>query len=282
MQRRAAAIYVALFIVIGAASYSLIATAQAPHVEFENPEYELAQGDQFQVGEQTYTVSTITTTEQGGGHGGIATTVVEGELQYTNESARYTAAWENNSTQSFDGNEWRVLVGSGDDPTTFTLREDINETAILQEDPAASEEMVTQNGTQYVVIDGSELVPASEYFPEPETRTYAEGDTVQYEGNASTIDAVTTSEVTLAWTGPRTNTIGVSDNSNVTLGGETYLAHFADESTLQLTQDFESFQQQNAEIDQYTLHKNGLWGVSIASFLTVIFLVGFAYLPSRY
>ncbi|RLM53277.1 hypothetical protein DVK02_13875 [Halobellus sp. Atlit-31R] len=282
MQRRAAAIYVALFIVIGAASYSLVATAQAPHVEFESPDYELTQGDQFQAGGQTYSVSSITTSEQGGGHGSAATTVVEGELQYTNQSARYTATWENNSTQSFDGLEWRVLAGSGEEPTTVTLREEINETAILQDDPTVSEELVTQNGTRYVVRNGSELVAASEYFPEPRTQTFAEGDTLQYEGNASTVDSVTTSEVTLAWTAPRTNTVGVSQHSNVTLGGQTYLAHFPDQSTLQLTQDFESFRQQNAEIDQFTLHKNGLWGVSLTSFLTVVFLVGFAYLPSRY
>ncbi|MFB6309102.1 MAG: hypothetical protein ABEH35_07210 [Haloarculaceae archaeon] len=282
MQRRAAAIYAALFLVIGAASYSLIATAQAPHVEFENPAYELAEGDQFQVGGQTYTVSSISTSEQGGGHGTAATTVIQGELRYTNQSARYTATWENNTTQEFDGQQWRVLVENASDPTEFTLREDINETAILADDPDASSEMVTQNGTQYVVINGSRLVPADEYFPEPETRTYAEGDTLQYQGNATTVDAVTTGSVTLAWNAPRTITISVSQNANVTLGGETYLAHFADESTLQLTQNFESYRQQNAEIARFTLHKNGLWGVSITSFLTTVFLIGFAYLPSRY
>jgi hypothetical protein len=282
MQRRAAAIYVALFIVIGAASYSLIATAQAPHVEFQNPEYELAQGDQFQAGGQTYTVSSISTSEQGGDHGGAVTTVVEGELQYTNDSARYTATWENNTTQSYDGQEWRVLVEDAEEPTSLTLREELNETAILQDDPDASSEMVTQNGTQYVVLNDSELVAAAEYFPDPETRTYAQGDTLDYEGNSTTIDSVTTDAVTLAWNAPRTNTIGVSNHDNVTLDGQTYLAHFADESTLQLTQDFESYNQQTEEIDQYTLHKNGLWGVSILSFLTAVFMIGFAYLPSRY
>ncbi|WP_435186120.1 hypothetical protein [Halobellus sp. EA9] len=282
MQRRAAAIYAALFIVIGAASYSLIATAQAPHVEFENPEYELAQGDQFRVGGQTYTVSSISSSQQGGGHGTAATTVIQGELQYTNESARYTVTWGNNTTQEFDGQQWRVLVENASDPTEFTLREDINESAILAEDPDASSELVTQNGTQYVVLNESELVPAAEYFPEPETRSYAEGDTLQYEGNATSVDAVTTSGVTLAWNAPRTNSISVGNNANVTLSGETYLAHFPGDSTLQLTQNFESYRRQNAEIQRFTLHKNGLWGVSIISFLTVVFLVGFAYLPSRY
>jgi hypothetical protein len=268
MQRRAAAIYVALFIVIGAASYSLIATAQTPTVEFENPEYELAQGDQFQVGEQTYTVSSVSDGS--------------GELQYTEESAEYTVTWENDSTQTVDGDEWRVLVGDGDDPTEFTLREEINETAILQDDPAASEETVEQNGTRYVVLNGSELVAAEEYFPEPETQSYAEGETIQYEGNTTTVDSVTTDAVELTWTAPRTNTVSVGDEANVTLSDQTYLAHFPDESTMQLTQDFESYNSQVADIDRFQTHVNGLWGISIVSFLTAVFMIGFAYLPSRY
>jgi hypothetical protein len=268
MQRRAAAIYVALFIVIGAASYSLIATAQTPTVEFDNPEYELAQGDQFQIGDQTYTVSSVSDGT--------------GELQYTEESAEYTVTWENDSTQTIDGEEWRVLVGDGDEPTEFTLREEINETAILLDDPDASEETVEQNGTRYVVLNNSELVPAAEYFPEPETQSYAEGDTIQYEGNATSVDSVTTDAVELSWTAPRTNAISVEDEANVTLGEQTYLAHFSGDSTLQLTQNFESYNRQTDEINRFQTHTNGLWGISIVSFLTAVFMIGFAYLPSRY
>jgi hypothetical protein len=268
MQRRAAAIYVALFIVIGAASYSLIATAQTPEVEFQNPEYELTAGDELQVGDRTYTVSSASDGS--------------GELSYTVESAEYTAVWENDSTVTYDGEEWRVLVEGGEDPSAFTLEEEINETAILQEDPDASEETVEQDGERYVVINGSELVAADEYFPEPQTRTYAEGDSIEYEGNTSTVDSVTTAEVTLAWTAPRTNTVSVAGGENVTLNGETYFAHFADDSTLQLTQNFERYNEQTDDIDRFNTYKNGLWGVSIVSFLTAVFMIGFAYLPSRY
>ncbi|WP_144906154.1 hypothetical protein [Halobellus captivus] len=268
MQRRAAAIYVALFIVIGAASYSLIATAQTPTVEFDSPEYELAQDDQLQVGDRTYTVSSVSGTT--------------GELQYTEESSEYTETWENDSTQTVDDQEWRVLVDSGDDPSGFTLQEEINETAILQDDPDASEETVEQNGTRYVVLNDSELVPADEYFPEPETRSYAEGDTLDYEGNTTTVDSVATDAVQLSWAAPRTNTITAENEANVTLGEETYLAYFPDESTMQLTQDFENYNRQTAEIDRVQTQTNGLWGVSILSFLAAVFMIGFAYLPSRY
>ncbi|ERG90318.1 MAG: hypothetical protein J07HQW1_00337 [Haloquadratum walsbyi J07HQW1] len=283
MQRRAAAVYAALFIIIGAGAYSLIATAETPHVTFEDPTYELGSGDQFEVNGQTYTVSSISTSEQGGGHGGTATTVTKGAIQYTNDSAQYTVSFENNSTQTVDQQQWRVLVDrSGDNPTQLTFRESINETAILAADPNVSTETVTQNNDRYVVRNNNQLVPVAEYFPEPETRSYAEGDTLEYQGNTTTVETVTNESVQLVWTAPRTNTIEVSHNDNITIGDDTYLAHFPHNSTLQLTQNFERYQQQKAAIEQYQTQKNGLWGVSIASGLTVVFLIGFAYLPSRY
>ncbi|ERG96122.1 hypothetical protein [Haloquadratum walsbyi] len=283
MQRRAAAIYVALFIIVGAGAYSLIATAETPHVKFEDPTYELSSDDRFELSGQTYTVSSISTAERGGGHGGTETTVTQGAIQYTNESAQYVVSFGNNSTQTVDQQQWRVLVdSSGGDPTSLTFRESVNETAVLAADPNVSTETVTQNDERYVVRGGDQLILAEEYFPEPETRSYAEGDTIEYQGNTTTVDTITNESVQLAWTAPRTSTIDVSHNDNVTVGDETYLAHFPDESTLQLTQNFEHFQQQKASIEQYQTQKNGLWGVSIASGLTVVFLIGFAYLPSRY
>lgn len=283
MQRRAAAVYVALFIIVGAGAYSLIATAEAPHVEFEDPTYELSSSDQFELGGQTYTVASISTMEQGGDHGGTATTVTQGAIQYTNESAQYAASFENNSTQTVDQQQWQVLVDrNGDDPTRLTFRESINQTAILEADPNVSTETVTQDSEEYVVRNGNELIPAAEYFPEPETQSYAEGDTLAYQGNTTTIKTVTNESIQLVWTAPRTNTIDVGHNDNITVGDETYLAHFPSDSTLQLTQNFESYQQQKVAMERYQTQKNGLWGVSIASGLTVVFLIGFAYLPSRY
>ncbi|WP_363464422.1 hypothetical protein [Halogeometricum borinquense] len=285
MQRRAAAIYVALFIVIGAASYSLVATAEAPHIEFQNPAYDLSNGDSFEVGSQTYSVTEITAEVESGGHGGGSTLVRSGALQYTNQSARYTETWENNSTVTIDDTEWIVLVSGDENETEFTLREDINETTILEQDPNASNEMVTHNGKQQVVLqeNGSEqLVPASEYFPEPQSQTYSEGNTFEYNGNETTVAAVTTEAVEISWTAPRTNSIDVANEGNVTLGEQKYLAHFPDNETMKLTQDYESYRTQQEEIETFHTRESGLWGVSILSLLAIVFLVGFAYMPSRY
>ena len=267
MQRRAAAIYVALFVLIGAASYSLIATAQQPTVEFDDPARELSQGDQLDAGGQTYTVASVSETG--------------GELQYTEESATYSVTWESDSTQTVGDEEWRVVV-EGDDPSEVTLREEINQTAILAEDPDASAETVEQNGTRYVVLNNSQLVPAAEYFPEPETRTYAEGDTLDYQGNTTTVDSVTADAAELTWTAPRTNTMAVDHAANVTIGDQTYFAYVPDGSTIQLIDDYSSYQRQTTAIDQFQTYRNGLWGVSIVSLLTAVFMIGFAYLPSRY
>jgi hypothetical protein len=285
MQRRAAAIYVAFFLVIGAASYSLIATAQAPTVEFENPAYELSQGDSFQAGDQTYNVTAINAEVESGGHGGGSSLVRSGELSYVNQSATYTATWENNSTVTFDGANWTVVVPNTSEPGQFTLREDIDEAALLQQDPQADNQTVTRDGQPYVVVteDGtSRLVPASEYFPEPQTRQFQQGASLQYQGNQTTVATVTEGAVELQWTAPRQSTIDVEDEGNVTLGGQTYLASFPDNSTLALTQDFQSYERQTEEIDTFHTQENGLWGVTILSGAIVVFLTAFAYLPSRY
>lgn len=285
MQRRAAAIYVALFIVIGAASYTLVATAETPHIEFQNPEYELSTNDTFEAGSQTYTVTEITAQMEGGGHGGASTLARSGTIEYTNQSAEYTATWENNSTVNVEQTNWTVVTPDDENATQFTLREDIDESAILQEDPDAANEMVTYNGSPHVVVreDGTErLVPADEYFPDPQTRTLNQGDSFQYEGNETTVDAVTAEAVEVSWNAPRTNSIEASDDGNVTLGDQQYLAHFPDNETMQLTQNYESYRAQSQEIEEFHNRESGLWGVSILSFLTAVLMVGLAYMPSRY
>ncbi|MFC7172731.1 hypothetical protein ACFQL0_03930 [Haloplanus litoreus] len=87
---------------------------------------------------------------------------------------------------------------------------------------------------------------------------------------------------TFAWTAPRTNTIDVGDEANVTLNDQQYFAYFPDNSTLVLESDYGVYERQTAEIDTYHDHVNGLWGISIVSFATAILLLGMAYMPSRY
>ncbi len=293
MQRRAAALYVALFVVVSVASYSLIATAEEPGIEFQNPEYTLSENDTLTVGGNEYTVSSIEASSSsgggggghgggGGGGGGVERT---GTIEWTNQSAQFSETWANNSTVTLDGTNYTVLIPNTSNPSSFTLQNEINKQQILQNDSQADDQTITRNGSEYVVIEdqnGTRLVPADEYFPEPTNRTINEGQTLDYNGNQTTVANVTSQSATLRWTAPRTNTIDVSDNANVTLGDTTYLAHFRDNSTLVLTQDFASYQEQSAEIDRYHTYLEGLWGVSIVAAVTAVLLAGMAYLPSRY
>ena len=288
MQRRAAAIYVAFFIVLGAASYSVIATATAPTIGFENPDHRLSQGDQLSVENRQYAVSSISAEVSGGGggHGGGGATVTRsGELTWTNETARYTQTWDHNTTVTYQGEDYRVLVADADDPASFQLVEEINRTAILQEDATVNDQTIMLNGTEYVVReegDNRTLIPASEYFPTPASTDYAEGDSLQFQGNTTTVADVTGEGATLAWTAPRTNTVSVGNEANVTVNGQQYFAYFPDNSTLVLESDYNVYQEQVNEIDTYHDHVNGLWGISIVSFATAIMLLGMAYMPSRY
>lgn len=285
MQRRAAAVYAAFFVIVGAASYGMIATADSPEVTLDNAEYELSQGDEFTVGGQSYTVSSIDASLQGGGHGGSASLVRSGEVRWTNDSARYTQTWENGSTVTYDGEEWAVGVPNASGRTEVRLVESIDRAAILRNDTAADNETITRDGEEFVVVtEGgtSRLVPADDYFPEPAVRTFAEGDTVPLDGNQTTLATVDADGGTLEWFAPRTMTASVGDASNVTLSGETYFAMYPDNSTLLLAPNADDYREAQGQIDAFNRHKNGLWGITAVALGTAIMLIGLAYMPSRY
>jgi hypothetical protein len=287
MQRRAAAIYVAFFLVVGTASYSLIATAQAPTIGFENPDHELEQGDTFSIDGQQYSATEVVTEveEESSDHGGTSVTVTRSAtFAWTNQSALYTETWDNGSTVTYESDEWDVVIPNESDPSSVTLRESIDRAGILANDTDADNETVTRDGQEFVIVTengSSTLVPAGEYFPTPDEQQLTESQTLDYNGNQTRV-SVASDAVTLSWNAPRQNSVQVSNHGNVTLSGQTYLAHFSSNTSVVLTQDFESFRAQNDDIDQFTEQKNGLWGVTILSGLSVVFLIGLAFLPSRY
>lgn len=290
MQRRAAAVSIAFFLVVSAASYALIATAEEPTVDFEDPEYSLQQGESFTMDGQDYNVTSIEASMQssgGGGHGGGGgeTLVRSGEISWTNESASYTESWDNGSSVTIDNVSYTVLVGDGEDPSSFTLREELDRQAILQNDTDANNETYTDdNGDEYVVVqgeDGEELVPVEEYF-DTEERTYEEGDQLTYNGQQVTVETVTADAATVTWTASRENTASLTHLENVTLGDQTYLVYFPNNDTVYLTQQFDAYDRQTERIDQHHRHVNGLWGVNILSGLAAFLMLGLAYLPSRY
>lgn len=280
MQRRAAAVYIAFFLVVGAASLTLVTTATTPEFSMENPDQTLQTNDTFTVGGTEYAVSGITAEA---GEEGVSRS---GTITWTNETAIYTEEWDNQSTVRWADANWTVSIPNETNTTQFTLVENVSRTAILRNDSSVANQTTTVDGVEYVVrIDNGSrtLVNASEYFGEPETEQFEVGNELVYNANETTVTSVTANgSVTLTWRAPLDNEVTVEDQANVTLGDTTYLASFPDNSTLQLSTDYAPYAAFQEETTHFTDHTNGLWGVSILSLLSVIFLAGLAYLPSRY
>jgi len=357
MQRRAAATYAAIFILVAAGAYAVIGVATEPAVTIEDPAYSLSAGDAFTPADRTYTVAAVSSgTNVGNDLRAVDLTWVNETARYTasidhnstvpaaavvwsGQAARSTATLENDTTVTVGGTEYRLVVAAGEsptsftlvggeeeqtvaagdtiayegeqatvtritsdavtlawgepyrllvenatDPSAFTLTQAFNVSARLAEDPAVEDQTVTRaDGNRYVVYEANgSTTLLSEYLPEPEVRTMREGETLEFQGNETTVAAVDNESVTLAWSGPRTNTLSLSEGDRTTFADTEYVAHFPDNSTFALTADVDAYEAEIAAVDTYHERINGFWGVSIISGLAAILLLGTAYLPSRY
>jgi len=287
MQRRAVAVYVALFVLIAGGAGVLTATAESPEIGFDNPDFEVSQGDQVEVDGQEYVVAEIAEVEEsgGGGHGGGggATTSIVATIE-RNVTVEQSETWANGSTVSIGEQEWRVEI-SGESPSEFTLVEVLDRQAILEGDSRADNETVQRDDGTYVVLteDGeSTLVPAEEYFPAPEERSYVVSDTLEYAGHTATVDNVTAEQAVLAWEATQTESVEITQHSTVTIGETDFVAHFPDASTMQLSSDMEEYEAQVAQIDQFQQYSSGLTRVLVLAFLSSLLLLGAAFIPSRY
>ena len=280
MQRRAVAVYVALFLLVASVAGVLVVTAEDPQVSLDNPDYELSEGDTFVVDGEEYLVSGITVTEGEDDEEDEITAQIERE-----EVVEQTETWANESTVEVDEREWQVRI-TGDDPDSFTLIEVLDREAILAEDDTADNETIDRDGEEFVVITDEEgesrLVPADEYFPAPEERTYDVADEFAYADTTVAVDSVTPDEVVIGWMGPQTTTIDVAQESTVTVGETEFIAHFPNDSTLTLSTDIDAYDAQLADIERFDQQNDGLWRVLIISVLSSLVLVAVAFMPSRY
>lgn len=284
MQRRAVAVYATLFLLIAGVAGVLTVTAETPEIALENPDFEVSEGDTIDVDGQTYTVASIEETEQGGGgHGGSATTVISGTLEREFQT-QMSESWGNESTVMIDDTEWRVEI-TGEDPSTFTLVEVLDQQAILEGDDTADNETVSRDDGEYVAVseDGeTTLMPANEYFPEPDERTVSTGDTIEYDGRTVTADEVTTDQAVVVWEGTQMETIDVGQESMTTLSETEFVAHYPDASTLRLSTDIAAYEAQVDQLHQHQKYNDGLTRVIVLSILSMLLLVAIAFVPSRY
>lgn len=278
MQRRAVAVYVAFFVLIAAASYTLAATAEEPTITLEDADYELSAGETFTVGGQEYTVTEIDETDDDDGE-----MTVTGTIEWVQQDVEVTETWADGDTVEIDGTTWEIQTdGDAEEPTSVTLQEVRDRAAILEADPAASNETVEQDGEEFVVVD-DELVPAAEYFGEPATLTLGQGASFVYNDQTATVTAVTGSDLTISWTEDQTNSDDLLHGEMTELAdGNEYLTFFPGQSTVLLTQDTSSY---DAQIESQEQFADRMTGFRYTIFTTLFFafsLIAFAFLPSRY
>jgi len=281
MQRRAAAIYFVFFLVIGAGAFGLIQATEEPTVTMEGDAY--TEGDTVDLGDRTWTVSSPSSGS--------------GELSWTNESAVITTTVDNGSEipasdvnwegQTVTNGSYLLVVQTEDvsDPREADFVEQRDIQAMVEADPALYNETITQNGVEKATYRANDTnVPVEEYFPPVERHTIKEGETLVYQGNETSVDAVTNTSVELTRPGEGTDTVSLSEGENFTVDDRQYFAHFQDNSSvllLQTDERYDEYAAQQNEIESYNDRMVGLWGVAELSLLAGILLVVTAFLPVR-
>jgi len=188
MQRRAAAMYLAFFLVIGAAAYGLLVTTSAPTVAMDGDSY--ASGDQITLGDRDYNVASV---DSGG----------EAELTWVNDSAQLSASLEN---------------GSEVEVTAVTWDGQMDRYEATFEDG----EQIPFNDSQYTVgINGSApSLTLTDAEDANLSETFAVGDSLTYRENETTVTQIRSSTATVVWGGPYVvdvNNESVSNPTNATL-----------------------------------------------------------------
>lgn len=271
MQRRTAAIYAALLLLLAAGSYATIGAVEAPVITIDSPEYSYVLGDQASLNNKVYTV--------------VAVTSDFAELEWIDESIIKTETWEEDDTVKIGESEFLVgPISNADSITsTFILTE------VRQIDDA---ETVTINSETYVIIqtdtnESSEpsLISQEDYLTNkygPATLLELNvGDAIEYNSKSTLIVDISDQTIIVSWPSPKTITLAVSEGDVIDSNGISYVAHF-ENYILHLSSDVDDYERQASVIEKFYERINGLWGVSILGSLASILLLSMAYLSSRY
>jgi hypothetical protein len=273
MQRRAAAVYFVLFMVLAGGAYGFMQVGMSsPEVSLDGPTY--TNGDTLSVNGTSYTVTTIESSTSGGER------TFTGELTWFNESNVATAALENDSTVQYQ-DEFRVQSTAGRSVTmvntdnesetvrlfvgeqfsylaenvTATVSEVSDGTATLAWDRSATLQngtATTYQGGQYEVrvrngSDGMSFVLLNQGNGTSEVNgtSFAVDDDYQYTttvGNTTesvtyntTVEAIDGSNVSLAWEG--TATLETGSTLEFRDGYSVFIANETNVSAVTLTRE---------------------------------------------
>ena len=271
MQRRTAAIYAALLLLLAAGSYATIGAVEAPVISITNPEYSYASGDQATLNNKAYTVSAVTSDFA--------------ELEWIDESIVKTETWEADDTIKIGESDFLIGPLSTVDSMTSTF-------ILTEVRPIGDVETVTVNSQTYVILQtdsntSSEpsLLLKEDYLTDkygPATQIELSiGDIIEYDSKPTLIADVSDQIITVSWSSPKTNTLAISEGDIIDSNGISYVAHF-ENYMLHLSSDVDDYERQASVIEKFYERINGLWGISILGSLASILLLSMAYLSSRY
>ena len=329
MQRRAAAAYTALFLVIAVVAGGILVTAETPEITVDDPDYELQEGDDFEHDGNTYTLN--------------ETADGEATFEVFEPEHEYSDTWANGTMIEFEEAMYLVSL----DPPTVTLGEiteidgeevdpeemdeeeaddeeaeaddeeaddaeaddaeaededeaDDEDTEADDEDAEAEDEEAEEEADDAEAEDeddedaeaddeeaDDEEAPAEgDTVDEDEVEigeelTFEEGDTLEYQGNETTISEVTDDEATVTWIDERTSTESVDSGEDLELNDDEVLRVHVEGDRVLLTSDIEGYDEQVDAAAAYDDRIEGVTWVIVLSLITVMMMISLAYLPVR-
>lgn len=277
MQRRAAAVYTALFLVIAVGAFAFAGAAQEPAITVEDPEHTLAEGDEFEINGTTYAVASVGMTEpSGGGHGGGGGAHMEATIEWnvTEEGSEELASGPDNAIEYNDG-EYEVVIENATNVSQFTLRQmPGDDVTVYTNDDGDRVVEVQQDGE-------TRIIPIDEYQG-LQRFNFSEGDSLQYDGQNATVGNVSNGSVELSWTEEVTEDVALTEGGTTDqFGDQTFVAHFPDESTVVLSANLDAYTEQADQQSFFHDRTDGLLMISFLSGATGFILLGMAYLPRR-
>jgi hypothetical protein len=284
MQRRAAAAYVAFFVIVAVGAYAVIATAESPHAEVTaaEAEHNLEEtGQNFSVGDRTYNVTELSASEgSGGGHGGGGVEY-SAVVTWTNESAVQSTSWAANSTVSYENSTYRVLIDDVASPQFVQLRPE----------PPDDVNPHWMNDSQFVSFDVDDDgfverdVPVERYLSQEEERESVAFTASSGLNDTHSVRELTNESVVLEWIGPEENDVELNQKSVVELNGEEYFVYLtggSGDAVARLDDNSSTkYYERKADADLMELRTNGFWAVVIVSGSAAFLIIGLAFMPSK-
>ena len=266
MQRRWATVCIAFFLVMGASAGSVMALAEEPTPDVEGDAYQ--NNDTFQQDGTTYAVSV-----EGGA----------GELEYA-ATVDEAAEWGNNTAIDYRNGSYNVSIEPGNASDSFTLVEELDVTAILENDSDVENSSFTRDdGTEVVVYRNGTTQPLGDYV-DRDRETFAEGDAIDHDNETKTVANVTSERILLTWESETSRSVTLAEGETFSLGDTEYVATFPDNETVVLAsgpnavEEYENYKQ---SVEYYHQRISGLLYVIIFSGGASFLLAALAFLPHR-